>query len=258
MYEMQTLKEFLDNPMGKGSTAIPSRQLIKDDLDKRFKKLKKDKKIEFTVFTLRDEYYFHFLIPSESERENKYDVVIKFCKTEKMMKYDNFLNRYKLQFFSNCPSFTFTYAHTFMKLKILVPFLTNKFTDEIINGKAVTRNPNDIVSFEKSLYFACKYIEEDVKLMNKMYLNTVAKKLDIEEFSKQIRTSDKILLEIKSEQHRIANEKKKDERAKEDEIRRTSRNAIRDERKIKSSIRKIKPAPKREKITARKSSIKKK
>lgn len=201
----QTLKEFLDNPMGKGSTAIANRNLIRDDLDRRYKKLLKDNKdFKHTVYVEGHDYYFHFLIPSESERENTYDVIILLTEEDDNLKYDNFLYRYKVKFFSNCPSFTYTYAHVAFKYDRLINFLSKKYDKEVIKSAPVIRNPGEILNYEKSVYFACKYLIDNPRLLNKMNLKPIAIKLKREELKAKVRTDEKIQLEIKKENHRLS------------------------------------------------------
>jgi hypothetical protein len=208
VYPLPTLKEFLDNPMGKGSMAIPNRQMIKDDLSKRYDKLKKKKKFEINVYKAQDEYYFHILVPSESERDNTYDVVLYFTYDENNeYKYDNFLNRYFIKFFSNCPSFTYTFAYVFNQYGFLVEGLRGKYKDEVIDQGPIVRNPGEIVSFEKSIYFACLAIQESFILRNKMYLNQMGKDLIDETFYKSIRNMDEIALEIKKADNELKKKK---------------------------------------------------
>ena len=208
MFNQQTLREYMDNPMGKGSTAIYNRKLIQSDLDNRFNKLmKKHKDFEFTIYKQKDEYFFHFLIPSESERNNKYDVVIHFTMGDDSFKYDNFLHRYFIHVFSNCPSFTYTFAHTYIENEMMIPFLKGKYDNLVVKDKPVVRNPAGIINYEKSVYFACKYLQEHSQLLNKMIINAKAEKFDANVLRANIRTSDKIMLEIKKEERRLKEEK---------------------------------------------------
>lgn len=205
----------MDNPMGKGSNAISNRKLIREDLDRRFDSLiKKKKDFTFTVYRDKHEYYIHFLIPSESERDNTYDVVIHFTEREENFKNDNFLNRYTLNFFSNSPSFTYTYAYVFNEYDILIKFLAKKYDKIVLSNNPITRNPGEVVNYEKSIYFALKYISIHKDLMNKMYLNRVSKTLHIDKLRKIIRTDEEISLEIKKENNRLSREKKKESNEK--------------------------------------------
>jgi hypothetical protein len=252
MFILQTLKEFMDNPMGKGSTAIPNRKLISDDFAKRYNKLIKTKKFEHTVYKDGDDYYFHIKVPSESERNNTYDVVLHFTQGEESFHNDNFLNRYYVKFFSNCPSFTFTFAYVFNLYGLLIESLPNKYRDEVLEDDPITRNPGEIISYEKSTYFACYHIMQNNRLMNKMYLNSVAKPYIASEFNELIRTDDRIKLEIEKENQRISREKQKEKENKKEEPK--SNNAVKSSigkdidkvsgRAVNNTIRRISPMKK--------------
>jgi len=247
--------------MGKGSMAIPNRQLIKDDLDKRYDKLVKEKKIKLNVFRDSDEYYFHFEMPSESERENTYDVVLHFTMGDENFKYDNFLDRYYVKFFSNCPSFTYTFAYAFNLYGLLIDSLGDKYESEVLNNDPVTRNPGEIISYEKSIYFACRYLSLNKTFLNKMYLNGIAKPFNVRSFNNRIRNSHQIKLQIDRERVRVQAKKKEEEEKQKkasskivDKVAKavTGKN---EKNKIsggKTSVNYVKPKPK---IQARKSSI---
>jgi hypothetical protein len=226
VFALPTLKEFLDNPMGKGSTAIPNRQLIKDDLNKRYKELTKKKKISHKVYKRGDDYYFHMKIPSESERDNTYDVVLLFTiEDDKDLKYDNFLNRYYVKFFSNCPSFTYTFAQVFNQYGFLIKELGGKYNNIVLNNEPIIRNPGQIVSFEKSIYFAALYVNDSFILKNKLHLNQNSESYDKTKFVNSIRNTDTIELEIKK-----ANNELKKRKLENEEAEKKKRKAI--ERKV--------------------------
>ena len=253
MYPLPTLKEFLDNPMGKGSTAIVGREAIKDSLKKRYNKLRKDKgkKFDITIYQDDDDYYFHIIIPSESERRNTYDIVLHFTVDEdKELKYDNFLRRYYIKFFSNCPSFTYTFAQTFHQYGFLIEVLANKFDKEVLSNEPIIRNPGQIVSFEKSLYYACLYIQDSFILKNKMYLNQMAKQFSAKVLGDAVRTTDAIDMEIKKENVKVK-EKKKEE--KKDPLKALKTKSNIDTTKKTVGVGKISAIAPKKKIGARRS-----
>lgn len=246
----QTLKEYLDNPMGKGSTAISNRNLIRENLDVRYKKLLKDNKdFKHTVYVEGHDYYFHFLIPSESERENTYDVIIHLTEGDDDLKYDNFLYRYKVKFFSNCPSFTYTYAHVAFKYDRLINFLSKKYDKEVIKSAPVVRNPGEILNYEKSVYFACKYLIDNPSLLNKMNLKPIAIKLKREELKAKVRSDAKIEYEIKKENARLSKLKQEQNKSNKSEATNKSNKIngstkIGDKKPIGNTAKKITPKAK--------------
>lgn len=214
MFIRQNIGDFIDNPMGRGSNAIPSRQLIKEDLNNRLQKIldNKDKEITFKVYKGKDDYYLHFLIPSESKRKNTYDVVLRFFLDDetKQFKDDSTVRKYHVQFFSNSPGFVYTFGHAFALHGLFIESLSDKYDEEVFNRMPVTRNPGEIVSYEKTTYFAMRYLLNNIKYLGKSYLDSVAKKFDEAEFKKSIRNTDRIQVEIKEEQRRVEREEKEE------------------------------------------------
>jgi len=209
MFMPQTLDEYLDNPMGKGATAT-NRNLIKSDLDARYDKLiSRYKTFDYKYFYDGKSFYAHIQIPSESERTNKYDVVIQFEPTDKAVISDGNLKRYTLKVFSNCPSFTYTYAYVYNDYGLLIEFLKDKYKSIVLKDNPVVKNPGEIINFEKSIYFACKFIKSNTALMNKLYVAGISKPLNIPSFIKNIKPTDTVELEIKKENNRLQEEKKK-------------------------------------------------
>jgi hypothetical protein len=198
MFLSQDLVEYLDNPMGKGNSAITNKKLIQEDLNKRYNKLiKKHKDFKYVIYKSKDSYYIHFKIPSETERGNDYDVVLKFYPdfgTD--LKYNNYLGNYTLKFFSNSPSFIFTYAYVYNKSNRLISELNNKYSTEVLQNKPVVRNPNQVLGYEKSVYFACLYMKNHKELSNKMILNANSTTYIPNIFKESIRDTDTILKEI--------------------------------------------------------------
>lgn len=201
------IKQYLDNPMGKGAI-IQGKQFIIDDLNKRYEKLLLDKKFEVESFKDGDNYIFHIKVPSESERENTYDVVLEFYPKDATDKADESIQNYELKFFSNCPSFIFTYAYAYKLHGHFIEELSKKLDDQIFKQAPVIKNPSNIVNFEKSLYFACKYLIEEKSLL-KNYLKSMVQRYKKREFHHSIRTQEEIMNEIKREKNKIKIEKDK-------------------------------------------------
>jgi hypothetical protein len=259
MFILQNIREFIDNPMGKGSNAITSRQLIKDDLNRRFDVLfaNKEKKMGLEIYKDKHDYYFHFKVPSETrERKNTYDVVLQFTTgDEKEIRNDKNLNRYYVKFFSNSPSFTYTFAHAFNVYGLFVEGLADKYRKEVMERPPITRNPGQVVGYEKSIYFAAYYLLTENKYLNKLIIDPIAKPFKADDFAKKIRNTDKIDLEIRQEGRRVQRER---EDQKESEGRGTLKGktvSSKQEKKIGGQSKTSKSVKPQGKITPRKSSI---
>ncbi|MMZ42275.1 hypothetical protein D1872_37950 [compost metagenome] len=215
MFIIPTLREFMDNPMGKGSNAIPSRQLVRDDLTRRLGTVlrHKDKKITVDIYKDGDHYFYHLTIPSESEdRRNTYDVVLEFFADELPpgVKKEKNMNHYQVRFFSNSPSFTYTYAYAFDLYGFFIKELSNKYRVQVLDNPPVTRNPAEVINYEKSIFFAVSYLLQHPRFLDKTYIETSAKRLTKEIFQRKIRTTDLIEMQIKQEEQRLKREREKD------------------------------------------------
>ena len=242
------IREYMDNPLGKGAT-IPGKQFIVEDYNNRFHKLVMEKEIQMNVFISGNRYFYHFLIPTESDkRDNNYDIVIELSSNEKHSLIDNSLLNYDIKFFSNCPSFTYTYAYAYNMNGLLIPELGKLYEDIVLKRPPVSRNPGIITNYEKSIFFACKYILDDKNLLDKKYINKIASKLPRDYFKKQIRTSSKIEYEIKASRAKfIIDKKDKNKNA----VSRTNRDF--GEKRIKSTAKGVNRIKSTNKITASKS-----
>lgn len=146
------LTEFFNNPMGKGSAAL-NINATKEKFDQRYDTFYKD--ISHTTFFIKNDIYISVNIPS-SVRGIFYDVVIKFTPNDKSAGVSVTDMDYK--FFSNSPSFLYTYANAYSKKKLLIRELDRKLSREMIKEIAKTRNPYSIISYDYTIYCALKYI----------------------------------------------------------------------------------------------------
>ena len=145
------ITEYLDNPLGKGAI-LPGKNFIVDDYNRRFTELVMKSKIEYTILLDKDDYLIHLLIPTESkERDNTYDVVIRFFLMDKSKKVSTTIKGYDIEVFSNCPSFTYTYAYAYNMNGMLISDLKDKYEDTILSKPPMSRNPGIIVNYEKSI-----------------------------------------------------------------------------------------------------------
>lgn len=216
MFIRQTLFDFMDNPMGRGSNALSSRKLIQSDLNSRFDVILKNKKIDFVIYRLKDlsRIYFHFKIPSEKlTRDNTYDVVLCFSVPEddaSRIK-DSSIKRYEMTFFSNSPSFTYTYAYASNLYGLLIPELASKYEKIVLKSPPITRNPAEVINYEKTTYFAMRYLVLNANLLQKTIIEGNSKIFNENQFKTTIRTTAKVETEIK-----IAKRKEESDRKKTD------------------------------------------
>lgn len=192
------IKDYMNNPGGKGSVA-PGKHLLLNDLDRRYALLERDKPIELKVYIDKYSYIFHLVITTEAdEKENTYDVVLKFDPSSKADRFDGTIKKYNMKIFSNCPSFTYTYAYVAHINGLLVDGLRGKYDKEIIKNPPIQRNPRLVLNYEKSIYYACKYIIEKGYL-SKALIDSQTQRFNKTLFGEDIRTSSQINKEIRKE-----------------------------------------------------------
>lgn len=192
------IKDYMNNPGGKGSVT-PGKQLLLNDLDRRYALLERDKPIELKIYRDKYSYIFHLIITTEAnEKENTYDVVLKFDPSTKSDRFDGSIKNYNMKMFSNCPSFTYTYAYVAHINGLLVDGLRDKYDKETLKNPPIQRNPRLVLNYEKSIYYACKYIMEKGYL-NKASIDAQSLRFNKTIFVEEIRTSSQINKEIRKE-----------------------------------------------------------
>lgn len=238
------IKEYVNNPMGVGSNAIPNRQVIVADYKQQWREVIQDnKKIEHKVYKRGGDYFVHIIVPSHSKRGNSYDIVFKFRDDPVYYRESTVLN-YEIEMFCNAPSFTYTYAYAFNNQGLLVSELKDKFEDIVIRDDPKMRNPYKIISYEKYLFFGAMYLMEDSQLTSKEHLDKVAIKFDLDKFKSTIRSDAKVTAEIKKYKNKLKEEKTK----KEIESKSRVNNKNKTEKKqSKSTVNVIKPKTKKSK-----------
>lgn len=186
----------------------------------------------------KGKYYIHIKVPSETVKNFYYDVVFEFFLDDKQKAEPNNLKNYSVRFYSNDPAFVFTFAHTFMEKKLFITELKDKMSVEAIKQKATEKNPNNIVGYVKTFFFAYLMMEQK-GLFNKFRyvekFNWNIMKADIED------ASSKINERLKSAE--ISKKNKEDERARRKEIDLNYRGA-RHGRELKKAIKQSKSSNK--------------
>ena len=177
--------------MGKGASVL-SFAPIRNELDKQYSVLQHA--ISVTWYSLGKEYLIaHVKVPSHSIENLFYDVLIEID-INTIPDNVSVINNGNVRVFSNCPSFVFTFANVFNKNGDFIDWARSKYPKEIMKKDPEVRNPANVVSYERSLYLAFKYILSNGRnYKNRVKLNlTNSKTKDI---LKDVKTSEEILKE---------------------------------------------------------------
>lgn len=205
-----TIQEYLDNPMGKGDASIINRKIIQESMMSKFHKYvnKKGKLIKMRSYvTAGGEYYIHLILPSETDRDNTYDIAFRFYDPDKKFIASKSVRDYQVQMFSNDPSFAYTFAYVYHENGLMVRGLEERIGKEFISKKPVVRNSHQIVNYEKYLFFGAKYLLEN-NFLNRVYLTTHATTFLQVAFVKSIRPLSTIMTEYHKAERQLSKEKK--------------------------------------------------
>ena len=164
--KFQTISEFLQNPFHTSS------DVNKDTTyNSKYVSFSANNKIRLVaICVIEGSYYYHVRIPSESQKnENyEYDVVIRFFTDKPEIESEGNLQNYFVQFFSNSPSFMYQYAYLYNKEGFLIEALYKKTDTDYINTPPSKTNPSLVKSYDKSIYFACRFLsDKNFALLNK-------------------------------------------------------------------------------------------
>lgn len=183
MGNYQTLEQFLFNPFGMHNSNIPKAR----EFDILYEKERSSiKLVGYTV--VEDSYFFHVKIPSKSQKNDKvyHDVVIRFFTDNPESLNSNHIRDYYIQFFSNSPGFIYKYAVLYKKYDYLIKFLYDKLDPEYFDKLPKNMESESDLSFDKSIYFACKYLsEKKFRVLNKVGIS-IGRKIEPNAFFKGI------------------------------------------------------------------------
>lgn len=159
------IEQLLKNPTGAYSSFFTSRERVKTELNARFYALLRkqvNSRFEFKVFQkpLNGNFIFFIKVPSETFDDLYYDVLLEFEAVSKEHKKSTTILDYKIRVFSNSPDFVFTYAYVVNKNDFLCSIAKKKLSTEALTQEPKIKNPFEIYGFEKSCYYACKFIKE--------------------------------------------------------------------------------------------------
>lgn len=151
-----TIEEYLMNPTGRSDSAMML-GAIRQKLDKEFSILQNAIRTQW-YFIDNKAYIVHLKIPSSTQTQLFYDVLVEF----KISAIRNGVDYRKqsIRVFSNCPSFTYTYARVFYQQNLLITWTAVKYNSKILGVDPDKRNPGKIINYEKSLYFAFRYLQK--------------------------------------------------------------------------------------------------
>lgn len=208
--QLITFDDYIKNPMSKENAVFSHREmyanLYKDKLDKIM--VRENGEVKYFLYTDKsaDKYYVYIKVPSEVVPEFYYDVIVEFSPSGVISRS---IKDYNTRFYSNDPSFVFTFAHAFNENGLFITDLQSKMSKEAIRDVAKEKNPSNQVGYVKSLYFAY-LIMKDRGLFDKIKFESEANPFNLRDLLSKIEDAD-----IKIEKRREAESKLKKKPKKE-------------------------------------------
>jgi hypothetical protein len=147
-----------NNPPGAGTASVGARYRIKESLLRSFTELIKNHKFKVQLFLDEKEKkkYFIVNVPSEALKKDFFFTVVIEVSSE-VNSYISFMNS-PVRVASNNPAFVFIgYAYIADQSGFLIPQLKKRYDKKAFTSPK-TRNPQEILGFDKSIWFAVTYI----------------------------------------------------------------------------------------------------
>ena len=242
----QTLSDFLFNP-------FHSRSTVERDstYNEKYTELVSSNKISIVAVTeIEGSLYYHIKVPSESQKDRNYnyDVIIRFFTDDPDIAKQAHVRNYKIQFFSNSPSFMYQYAYVYKQNGYLIELLYDKLDADYIDTPPDKTNKNQVLSYDKSIYFACRYLSEGkFKYLDKNGIIN-SKKISPEKFFSNISDfkSVKIDQALMNEERKLKKsiEKDKESLSKEKEENKRNLSTVKGESRSITIVKKKNAKPK--------------
>lgn len=211
-----TFGEYISNPMGRKSAVFNHREMYNDMYTKKLNELmvRENGKVLYELYNDNSHnYYAHIKIPSEVVPDFYYDTVVMFYPGDKATQVGRSLKDYNAKFYSNDPSFVYTFAHSFLANNLFIKDLVPRMSKEAVKKVAKERNPSNEVGYVKSIFFSF-LIMNRYSLFNKVQYETYGRPYNKKEILSKIMHADDKIYErkVKGEDVRKKNSRVKKEK----------------------------------------------
>lgn len=204
-----TFNEYIQNPMGIANSVISNRIMYRNLYTEKLNKIivREAGKIDFNLYTNGKKYIAYLKIPSEVVDNFYYDVLIEFRPPKGSLGAvaGASLKNYLVRFYSNDPSFVYTFAHAFIKNDLFIKSFTDKMSSKAVKDVAKEKNPKNQVGYVKSLYFAFLIMEKRGLFSKIRYID----KFNELSVKMQVMDADRKIQLRQEEQQKINKQKKK-------------------------------------------------
>ncbi|MDD3121930.1 MAG: hypothetical protein PHC62_00275 [Candidatus Izemoplasmatales bacterium] len=157
--------QYIQNPMGVANSVISNREMYRVLYTNKLNQIMvreagRMANIKNHLYKDGKRYIAYIKIPSEKISDFYYDILIEFTEPDpndpnvkkKVTGYG--LEDYYVRFYANDPSFFYTFVHAFIKNDMFFKDMKHKMPKRNMKEVAKEKNPQDVVGYVKSLYFA--------------------------------------------------------------------------------------------------------
>lgn len=209
-----TFDQYIANPMGIKNAVFSNREIYRNLYTEKLDKIlvREVGKIKYKLYRDGDEFLVYLKIPSEPIEKFYYDVVIQFYTDSDniSVKSSRSLKDYYVKFYSNDPSFVYTFAHAMLKNDMFIRDLVPRMSKEAVKKAATEKNPKNEIGYVKSIYFAY-LIMRNYSLFEKINYETYGEKYNRKRLLEEIVHAD-IKIEARQLAQQELNKKNKKER----------------------------------------------
>lgn len=223
------MEQYITNPMQSPILTATMRESMRNSYIKKFNALLLREHGVINYFLYKDEehnkYYAYFKIPSETIERFYYDTVIEFSADQNIAEAGTNLFKYNVRFYSNDPSFVYSYAYVFSRKGLFINAFANKMSQKALRDAAKEKNPANQVGYVKTIYFA--YLFMKLRSFNDLdKFKAQASVLNLDNLVGTVMPADQKLGEREDAQARLSRKKKvAQDKAKREEQRQKEKNS---------------------------------
>lgn len=214
---IMSFEQYIKNPLGTKNMVFGKREmyydLYKSKLDKLM--LREAGMIKFDLYYTDLNFYIHMKIPSEVVPKFYYDTIIEFWTKDNSIRSTNSLENYNVRFFSNDPSFVFTYLKVFKDNDMFISELSSKAPKLALKKDPKETNPYKIPGYVKSIFFTYLIAKQKLLFVKKNYEFSGKKIKSIKEIIDKVENCEK---KIEERQEKGEFIRKENSKRKEKEI----------------------------------------
>ena len=207
--KLPTLKALIDNPSQFDTVDFGTKWMKIREYKRRDEySQEKVKRLDMLFFKEADNsYYFYIEYPS-SLHGNTYDVVIHFYTNDEAIMRESTLRNYNVRIFSNNPVFGWFFGHANYTKGLMIPWLADKLSRDMLENVATKHNPKDGIGFDHSFYLSATYILRHPRYLDKTFLESKLVAFDKDNIYAMVRPLDQTMEEFNNNKNKAANKER--------------------------------------------------